>query len=885
MRRTMIAATGMLAVAALLAMPAVSFAEEPSPAPVDTVAEKVAAAAAGGADGPQALADAAGLPVAGPASLQLADDGTLAATVQFAAIPTEAQLARVRELARIDRVYTVAPAVAVHVDPERLSALAGIDGVISASPDLAPVVGSGQLPTELVGALAPAVPVAAALPGSCRSLPVDGDAILGAKQAREEYGVDGTGVTVGIISDSYGRDTAITSPAQDVAAGLLPGPGNPCGYETPVEVVREMTASGAEDEGRAMAQLVHGIAPGARLLFASGSGGGQVGMAQAIDDLVAAGADVIVDDLSFPGAPYFQQGLISRSVMEARDAGIGYYTSATNFNQLGAQNTRSTGRPISSWQTPRYRPTACPAWVQVPVPATDYDCLDFSPQGAGDPTDLIGLNGLAAPRFVLNWGEPVTGVTTVFLPQLYSNADTPQLVQDGALVDAINPSAVTLDGSSGPIPSGEYNLVVVRVPFDDQPETPAIFLGTFAGTDALAWREHDRSVGPDVVGPMVGGHAGDGSAASVAAVDWRNPVVAEYFSSIGPGTVLFEPYDPLSPTPARALPEPVTTNAPLVAGLDNQVTSFFPADDPQHRFQGTSAAAPTVAAVHALAASYTPSASADTIRALLASSCQELINSYQGFADEAVFGCGLVDAKPLLDRLPPAAPGSVTATAASATSVSASWAPVAQAVAYSVDLLQGDTVVTTVDVPAATTATTFDGLVPDTEYRVRVSGVKQETTERTYTTSATVRTPIPPRPSVTPPAPSESSLDAAHRGSTGVSVTTARPGETVTLTGLPQNAWVFGWIYSTPVSLGWAWTGAAGSAAFTIPADLPAGLHRIAVTDAAGTVLGWVEVRVAASALAATGLGVDLAPAGLAAVAAVAGGAVLLLARRRRVRA
>jgi hypothetical protein len=875
MRRTMITAAGMLAVTALLAMPAASFAEEPSPAPADTVAGRIAEAAAAGADGPDALAAAAGLPVSGPASLRVEDDGTLAATVQFAAPPTEAQLARVRDLARIDRTYTVTPAVAVHVDPERLTALAGIDGVVSASPDLAPAVGSGQLPADLVSALAPTV---VGDPASCRSLPVDGDSVIGAAQARAAYGVDGTGITVGIISDSYGISTAVTTPAQDVAAGLLPGPGNPCGYTTPVEVVRDMTSDGA-DEGRAMAQLVHGIAPGARLVFSTGALGDQPGMAQAISDLVAAGANVIVDDLAFSDSPYYQQGLISRAIEQAHAAGVAYYTSATNYNKLGDEGTRSAGRPISSWQTSQYRPTSCPIWIRPPAGVSDYDCLDFSPDGAGDPTDVIGLNGNATPTLLLDWAEPMTGVTTTFIPQLYTNLATPELMLTGWTVDAITPASVTASDSEEPLPEGEYNLVVIRDRSNGESATPAIFLGTFGGTDGLSWREHDRSVGDDIVGPMVIGHAADGSASSVAAVDWQNPTVPEDFSSIGPGTVLFEPYDPLSPTPARALAEPETTSAPLVAGLDNQVTSFFPGYNPQHRFRGTSAAAPTVAAVHALAASYAPTATSEAVEAVVAASGRQLTNPYPGFADQAVFGYGLVDAEAALDLLPPAAPGSVTATAASATSVSASWAPVAQAVAYTADLLQGDTVVTTVDVPSATTATTFDGLVPDTEYRVRVSGVKQETTDRTYATSAVVRTPIPPRPTVTPPAPSESSLDAANRGTTGVSVTTARPGETVTLTGLPQNAWVFGWVFSTPVPLGWVWTGPAGTAAVTIPADLPAGAHRIAVTDAAGTVLGWVELNVTVRSLPATGLGTDLAPVAFAGAIALLGGA-LVLARR-----
>src|SRR5690606_10442798 len=113
---------------------------------------------------------------------------------------------------------------------------------------------------------------------------------------------------------------AATTAAEDVRLGSLPGVGNPCGYTTPVTVVREASSTDTVDEGRAMAQLVHGIAPGARLLFANG-GNSLFEMADAIDLLVANGADVIVDDLSFYSSPMYQQGPIDSAIARARAAG------------------------------------------------------------------------------------------------------------------------------------------------------------------------------------------------------------------------------------------------------------------------------------------------------------------------------------------------------------------------------------------------------------------------------------------------------------------------------------------------------------------------------------------------------------------------------------
>ena len=102
----------------------------------------------------------------------------------------------------------------------------------------------------------------------------EADVQLRAAQARVAAGVDGTGVKVGVLSDSY--DVADVVPiyaAHDVASGDLPGTGNPCGRTTPVQVLQELPPKDGPgaDEGRAMLQLVHDIAPGSPLAFATAS--------------------------------------------------------------------------------------------------------------------------------------------------------------------------------------------------------------------------------------------------------------------------------------------------------------------------------------------------------------------------------------------------------------------------------------------------------------------------------------------------------------------------------------------------------------------------------------------------------------------------------------
>ncbi len=89
------------------------------------------------------------------------------------------------------------------------------------------------------------------------------DIAMLADVARGTYGVDGTGIRVGIISDSF---NALSGYAYDVSLGVLPAD---------VTVVHEGVAYFAggtfalKDEGRAMAQLVHSVAPGADIFFSA----------------------------------------------------------------------------------------------------------------------------------------------------------------------------------------------------------------------------------------------------------------------------------------------------------------------------------------------------------------------------------------------------------------------------------------------------------------------------------------------------------------------------------------------------------------------------------------------------------------------------------------
>src|SRR5262245_38389188 len=87
-----------------------------------------------------------------------------------------------------------------------------------------------------------------------------GDQAMRSNVARTKFGVNGTGVRVGVLSNSF---NCLGSAATDVANNDL----------SPVTVIQEISdCTGATDEGRAMLQIVHDVAPGTSLLFATADG-------------------------------------------------------------------------------------------------------------------------------------------------------------------------------------------------------------------------------------------------------------------------------------------------------------------------------------------------------------------------------------------------------------------------------------------------------------------------------------------------------------------------------------------------------------------------------------------------------------------------------------
>jgi subtilisin family serine protease len=182
----------------------------------------------------------------------------------------------------------------------------------------------------------------------------EGDRALKSDFARQLFNVDGKGIKVGIISKSFDAQKKATD---DIASSDLPGSENPEGRTQPVRILKDFTntnSSFADDEGRALLQIVHDVAPGAELLFhtvVEGESGTKLSdvnsqsYATAVKNLADAGADVIVDDAVFP-TTVFQDGIAAKAVNDAVDRGVAVISASGNN---GNRSYESQFRPSTTF--------------------------------------------------------------------------------------------------------------------------------------------------------------------------------------------------------------------------------------------------------------------------------------------------------------------------------------------------------------------------------------------------------------------------------------------------------------------------------------------------------------------------------------------------------
>jgi len=463
----------------------------------------------------------------------------------------------------------------------------------------------------------------------------DGITQLNVLQARSAYSVTGSGVTVGVLSDSFNQYVfAHTTEATDISTGDLPGAGNPCGYLTPVGVYTTSIYYSSYDEGRAMTQIIHDIAPAAHLRFASAFNG-IFEFSDSIQALRNLGSDIIVDDVFYYDDPFFQDGPISVAISDVVASGATYFTLAGNHDmQVG-------GNPVGSYEAPAYTPAACPL---LAVSSFTGTCHNFNLGVGGVNTgSTITVAAAGQVNVILQWAEPWSGVSTDLDFYLIDNLGN-------IIVSSANNNPT---GTHEPFEYFNYynntglqrvmRLVINRPGSTGTPRLKYLFTQSSYSFSGV---QYAVSKGSYIVGPTVYGHSGASDAISAAAISYSTNNSPETFTSRGPSTVYFGPVN--GNIPASALGSPSVRQKPDLAATDGGCTTFFPYYGTLcpngYRFTGTSAAGPHGAGVAALmlewARAHNAVLTAAQIKSYLASSARSVATD--GSAQKV--GAGLIDA-------------------------------------------------------------------------------------------------------------------------------------------------------------------------------------------------------------------------------------------------
>jgi Subtilase family len=496
-------------------------------------------------------------------------------------------------------------------------------------------IASGLLPVDQVGALLGMADLIHASESGMIThaglVTSQGDVSMHADTGRSTFGVDGTGITVGVLSDSFATMASpITTMAQDIANDDLPAN---------TTILQDFP--NGTDEGRAMAQIIHDTAPGASIAFATAFGG-QANFANNIIALRNAGAQVIVDDVQYFFEPMFQDGVIAQAVNQVVASGAVYFSSAGNEGHAGYESpfiNGGTGTLGSLTET----------------------FHNFGTTVSGVANTLLQINQVADTTYIFQW----------------ANAAASASPGVGAITD------LDFAGYSDAAATNElFHFTVNEVggdPINDLTLTGArtfyLRVGLFSGPAPAALKivaQDDRVTyganSTNINDGTVYGHNSATGAIAVAAADYRrtpafgvSPAVVESFSSGGPTNSWVD-------SAGHILSSPEVRLTPAITAPDGVNTSFFGKDttgpngdaDSFPNFFGTSAAAPAAAATAALLLQERPGLSLPYLRSLMMNSAIDMNGTGAGPVDFST-GAGLIQADQALDPTVPPPPAGTTA--------------------------------------------------------------------------------------------------------------------------------------------------------------------------------------------------------------------------------
>ena len=418
----------------------------------------------------------------------------------------------------------------------------------------------------------------------------EGDALLLTSQVRDVLGFDGSGIKVGVIS------TGVPNRASVQATGDLPA-------TITIDPVRSGQLT--NDEGTAMLEIVHDLAPGAELFFSGFISMGFDGMGQeivqftnndmvdSINWLVGQGVDIIVDDIQFFNEPAFTDGIVAQAAANAVSQDVTFVSAAGNradrhyqgqfVDSGGGFQDFKLGAGVDNTLNINVAPnSAVNAWLQWSDPlgtsANNYDVSFFDLTtglfiGTAGADIQDGIGGDDDPIEVASWTN--TSALTVQVGLVVQRASG----IDRELEVYITPTGVAAD--------------------DDATNTDSLF-----------------------------GHKAVESVITTGAIDATDPgndTIRE-FSSRGPSTIYTD-------FVAQTSTQRVSLDGAAINGVQTQAgqLGFF-----SNPFFGTSAAAPHVAGIAALLLNINPLLTPAAISTILANTAVDILAA--GYDADSGFG-------------------------------------------------------------------------------------------------------------------------------------------------------------------------------------------------------------------------------------------------------
>jgi hypothetical protein len=541
-------------------------------------------------------------------------------------------------------------------DPQQLKAALvalGLQGASVYSNDV-----GGWLPVTQLDAASASTEVhsiRAAMPRT-RAVTTQGDFAQHSDLVRSGNSLTGAGVTVGVLSSSYdcypvyaqnnvpaagtagyANNGFLATAATDISTGDLPSvvtvfeEADCLNYGAPTQLP-------FSDEGRAMMQVVHDVAPGAALAFYTAENS-EADFAAGIGKLAApvasggAGAKVIADDVSYFNEPFFQDGILAQAIDAVEAQGVAYFSAAGNDGSLAYENTAPSFNTVSTT-----------------APNAGQHLLNFDASGATTTTSLpVTIAALVPGEFVaivVEWDQPyVTGAApvngVVTSPGATSHIDVCITGASGNdLITDFNNNPVTCTGANA-TGADSYQIMIIGNPANAKgnsaAETVNIVVGLADGTTApgrIKVVVEDDGAGSTINAfqtnsATLQGHPGAAGAAAVGAAFYfdtpacgATPASLEYFSAQGGTPILFDTSGNRLATPVvRQKPDFVgpdggndtflgytLTSAGVTGGLLNTTIAGCQNAPAYPNFFGTSAATPHVASIAALMLQANPSA-------------------------------------------------------------------------------------------------------------------------------------------------------------------------------------------------------------------------------------------------------------------------------------